>query len=187
MKTLVKHIALADFLNMDFEDPIAHLFELINGEIVKRSAPSSRHQKIVYRLHKKIDEFLNAKNTGEVYGAPLDVFLNEETCVQPDLFFVRKSNLKIVDEDNGVKGIPDLTIEVISRQSAKRDRITKMQLYYEAGVKEYWLIDPSNETFEIYTKNKKGYDCIYFEAETGTIKSIVMKGFEMNIATLFDN
>ena len=122
--------------------------ELINGVIYDMSpAPGTGHQRLSGELFFALKAFV--KNKGgkcEVFHAPFDVKLNEDTVVQPDISV-------ICDRDKltsrGCDGAPDMVIEITSSNPA-RDYITKAGLYYEAGVREYWIVDPDNKRVSVY-------------------------------------
>ena len=130
-------------------------FELIDGEAVQMNpAPRIWHQRVLGALYRQIADFLDASSC-EVLLAPVDVRLpkGEEpddevtTVVQPDLVVVCDST-RI--DDLGVRGAPDLVVEILSPATAGRDEILKRDLYERSGVREYWLIDPETWTLRIY-------------------------------------
>ncbi|MEN9405977.1 MAG: hypothetical protein RLZ12_261 [Bacillota bacterium] len=167
-------------------------WELIDGIPFNMSpSPSRKHQKIIGKLNRYIDTYLDNK-TCEVYIAPFDVLLpsnntketlpkdkpknaitrdtnekltkdTEETLtndakealtnekivniVQPDLTIICDKN-KLTK--NGCTGVPDLVVEVLSPATAKKDRNEKFKLYEQVGIREYWIIDPTHETIEVF-------------------------------------
>ena len=135
-----------DFYNMP-EDIHA---ELINGNIVYMAPPSTQHQRILTRLCTAIDNYIN-ENGGkcEVFPAPFGVQLREEddTIVEPDISV-------ICDPDHlnerGCLGAPDWIIEIVSPSSIKHDYITKLNLYNNAGVREYWIVNPEQQNICVY-------------------------------------
>jgi len=137
-------------------------WELINGEAFCMSpGPNRLHQKWLGELHRQMANYLEDKHC-EVYLAPFDVRLpdydkasDEEiiTVVQPDILVVCDRN-KL--DDRGVKGAPDLVVEIISPSTAKRDITTKYELYQRHGVKEYWLMYPNDRTLLVYHLSDDG-------------------------------
>ena len=125
--------------------------ELIDGEIYNMAGPSAAHQRIVSFLHIEIGTYLKGK-TCEVFSAPFDVYLQHETedtpnIVQPDLMVISDKN-KITRK--GCVGAPDWIIEIVSSSTARRDYLTKLTLYAEYGVKEYWIVNPDKEAVTVY-------------------------------------
>ncbi len=179
-----KKITVEDFLKMDFEGEDAY-YELINGEIVKKAAPSPRHQHSTGRLFAKMLNHALDKNLGEVFTAPLDVFLDEYSHVQPDILFISKENQGIIDYKDGILGVPDLIVEVISPGSFAIDRFDKKKAYEKAGVREYWLVDPNNLSVEIYKNIGQLFELAQVASEAGKVQSTILEGFEVDIQSLF--
>ena len=75
-----------------------------------------------------------------VLGAPTDTVLADHSVVQPDLLYISAARRHIVKER--VEGAPELVVEILSTKTTRRDRVEKLKLYAESGVKEYWLVDP---------------------------------------------
>ena len=170
---------------MEFDENDPCIYELINGELIKKSTPKPYHQAISRRLLYSLETFIREKNIGEIFYAPIDVFLTEFTVPQPDLVFILKERNDIIDLDNGILGVPDLIVEIISPSSIRLDRVTKKDLYESFGVKEYWAVDPNNTSIEIYTLVENTYKLHLFEAVEGKINSVVLAGFEMDLKDIF--
>lgn len=130
--------------------------ELIDGTAYVREppSPSPAHQLILVELSRQIAAALE-DSPCRVYVAPLDVRLPKstegddlvDTVVQPDVLIV--SDRRKVDA-RGVRGAPDWLAEVLSRSTAKHDRVVKIPVYERAGVREVWLINPLAGTVSIY-------------------------------------
>ena len=135
--------------------PEEERWELIDGIPYNMTpAPSRIHQGISMELARQFANYLTGK-TCKIYAAPFDVRLPKdgekdeqiETVVQPDLVVVcDESKL----DERGCKGPPDLIIEILSPHTAAKDMKIKRDLYERVGVKEYWQIDPNNQTVLIY-------------------------------------
>lgn len=124
--------------------------ELINGQMYMMAPPNFRHQKLVMELSAVIHQYI--KNHGgncEVLPAPFAVFLNadDKTYVEPDISVICDRN-KL--NDQGCNGAPDLIIEVVSPGSRRMDYVRKPGLYADAGVREYWIVDPEKQRTTIY-------------------------------------
>ena len=130
--------------------------ELINGAAYVREPPSPSwlHQGIVGELHRQIANALEDKPC-RVRIAPYDVRLPKsteaddqvDTVVQPDVLIV--SDLKKLDA-RGMRGAPDWVAEVLSPNTANQDKTIKLAVYERAGVREVWLIDPTDCTLTTY-------------------------------------
>ena len=181
--SVAEKIKVADFLEMDVES--GFIYELINGEIVKKSASSPKHQKASGKLFRALSTFVEQKQLGEVLYAPLDVFLGNYNSLQPDLLFVAKAHEEIIT-DNGVEGAPDLIVEILSPSTMKNDRGDKMKIYRQHQVREYWIVDPKNQSIEVYWHQNNEYDLASSAVEEGVITSLVVEEFSLNVKGLFD-
>jgi Uma2 family endonuclease len=115
----VRKYTIAEFLQADLEE--GFFYELINGTIVRKTSPTPFHQRILNRLNMLINSFVRTYNLGEVFFAPVDVFLGENSLVNPNLLYVRISRQEIITKD-GIIGSPDLVVEVLSPSTMKYDR-----------------------------------------------------------------
>ena len=124
--------------------------EVIYGKLYLTASPTPYHARISATIGVALANYAQSNGIGEVFFAPVDVILLTGTnIVVPDLVFISRDNQLIVD-DKGLHGSPDLHIEILSPSTRKRDLTVKKELYEEAGVKEYWIVDPD-------TKNSQGY------------------------------
>ena len=124
--------------------------ELIDGQIYMMAPPTRIHQELVVQFSRIIGNHIASKK-GEcrIYPAPFAVNLdaNDKDWVEPDISVVCNPS-KLTDK--GCSGAPDLIIEILSPTSRKRDYITKNSLYSDAGVREYWIVDPKKEITVVY-------------------------------------
>ena len=128
--------------------------------------------------------YAKQKKLGKVLCAPISVFLGEYSAPQPDLLFVATSRLEII-EKMGVVGTPDLVVEIVSPGSVVRDRVHEKEIYEQAGVPEYWVVDPKYFSVEVYEHTDAGYT-LFQEAEgEGTVKSKVIEGLEISAQDIF--
>ena len=133
-------------------------YELINGEIVAQAAPSTIHQRLIGNLFFSIKSFIKFnKGKCEPFISPYDVVLDEETVVQPDVLVV--CDPAHID-DKRCHGAPDIIIEVTSSNYG-RDYGEKLALYRNAGVREYWIVDPMYERTMVYFFEKSDFPNIY--------------------------
>src|SRR5215207_3782243 len=126
-------------------------YEVIEGELLPMApSPGSSHQRFSRALMRRLDSHVLSSKIGELLTAPLDVILDDENIVQPDLVFVSAKRVAIIEE-RGVVGVPELVVEILSPYSVRRDRQRKMKLYAQFGVKEFWIVDPGNHGIEVFT------------------------------------
>lgn len=171
---------------MEFEEAETQefTFELIDGEIVARNYPTTTRQQLLADLHLLIGGHAKTNKLGKVLFAPFGVVLDSFNDVQPDLMFVSTAKQGIVQED-GIFGIPDLVVDIISPSSIKTDRGKKFKLYERIGVSEYWIVDVNNRSVEIYQRQESGYELASFAAGIGEVESFVLTGLRIAVDALF--
>ena len=119
--------------------------QLIEDNLVMSPAPLDRHQKVLGKLSRLIGNFIEDNNLGEIRFAPYDVYLDAKNAFQPDLVFIAKANVHLIQED-GLHGSPDLVVEVLSPSNPDYDKTSKKDVYERNGVKEYWMVDPKTSS-----------------------------------------
>ena len=153
--------------------PEGTLAELINGQIYMSPTPTNQHQRIVGKLFRKLCYFVEQADLGEIFLSPSDLYLDElVNAVQPDLYFISKTNTMVVDPVIPNCGIPDLMVEILS-SDRKYDLVTKKDLYEKFGVKEYWIIDPFTKEAIVYQYSNSAYQLT--GKSTGKIYSPLFK------------
>lgn len=135
--------------------------ELIDGVFYDMTAPTFVHQQIAGEVYRQISNFIRT-NKGQCLPAisPVDVRLDcdDKTMVQPDV-------LILCDKDKvqrwGIMGAPDFVLEIISPSTKRKDCIKKLDKYMEAGVREYWIIDPYKKKLLVYRFEQEVYPEIF--------------------------
>ena len=175
-----KHFTWADYLT--WEDDIR--YELIDGTPHMMTAPSRQHQSISGALFNQLYNFLKDKPC-EVYAAPFDVRLNpddrDDTVVQPDIVVVCDST-KL--DDRGCMGAPDLVVEILSSSSDIRDRVLKFNKYLQAGVREYWIVNPDNSSANVFIWENGKYTASAY-GKSDTLSSHTLPGCVISLADIF--
>ena len=157
--------------------------ELWDGELVMSPTPSFFHQEIAFRFHRALHDWAGARQLGKVVGAPIDMVLSPHRAVQPDVAFIAKDRLGIIERV--INGPADLVAEIVSLQGRTRDRIEKRDLYEQHGVKEYWIIDPEPETVDVLALVNGHYELAGRSQLADTATSKLLPGFEISVRTLF--
>ena len=143
----------ADYLLWRFKEQV----ELLRGKLFKMSpAPREIHQRVSMRLSGELYAFFKER-TCRLYSAPFDVRLPMKgkgtadnqiyTIVQPDLCVV--CDLEKID-GRGCIGAPDLVVEILSPSNSRKDLKDKYEIYQEAGVSEYWIVDADDKAIYRY-------------------------------------
>jgi Uma2 family endonuclease len=161
-------------------------YEVIRGVLYVSPSPKYGHQYAISMLIRTLGSFVFDHGLGIVLTAPFDVLMREiATPVQPDLLFLRAGREPHAGDPN-FQGAPDLVVEVLSPSNRRYDQKIKLEAYEEAGVPEYWLVDPMSRTAVIYSLGEKGRYCELSRGGEGeAVLSRVLEGFSVRVADLF--
>jgi Uma2 family endonuclease len=110
---------------------------------------------------------------GKVYIAPVDVELAPHTVIEPDVVVVLKEHLEIMHYSR-IIGAPDLVVEVASPSTARYDRHEKLNRYAQAGVSEYWIVNPVTQTLEILILENSSYQLLGVFKEQDAVRSKIV-------------
>ena len=163
--------------------PDSERWELIDGVLIKMEAPRTVHQDIASIIHMAFYDHI--RRTGKpckVFEAPIDVQLDcdNRTMVEPDV-------LVVCDRDKirgfGIYGAPDFILEILSRSTRKKDMTTKLGKYCEAGVREYWIIDPDKRMLITYNFMDEIFTPVIYLIENNMERSVpvAITGGELSI------
>ncbi len=159
-------------------------YEVLDGELYMVPPSSIRHQRVSFRLAVAMANYVSAHHLGEVLEAPCGVRLpGQPVPVQPDIFFIRNERLHILGREY-VEGAPDLVVEVLSPTNRLYDRREKFLAYQEAGVTEYWIVDPRAATIEIFALEEGAFALIGRFGRDETARSRVLAGFEVVVGDI---
>ena len=183
-----KNYTYADYLKF----PDDERWEIIDGILYMQSAPSPAHQLISSEFNRQFANYLLGKPC-KVYPAPFSVRLtkgdekqNEDITkvVEPDITVVcDKSKI----DGKGCNGTPDLIIEVISPSSIQRDRVKKFNIYEDAGVKEYWIVEPVGKIVSVFVlQSNKRYGRPDNYTENDNIIVSIFPDLIIELCTVFD-
>lgn len=135
--------------------------ELIDGCIYDMAAPSTIHQLIAGEVYRQISNYI-LEHDGPCmpFISPVDVQLDcdDKTMLQPDVVILCDIDRMKV---RCIYGAPDFVLEVISKSTRLRDYGKKLSKYMDAGVKEYWIVDPYQKRIMVYEFNKEIFPVIY--------------------------
>jgi Uma2 family endonuclease len=177
------HYTYADFLEWDDNEHA----EIVDGEIFMLGAPARIHQEVSGELFLRIKTWLSGKPC-KVYAAPFSVRLNpardssDDTVFEPDIAVICDSS-KL--DDRGCNGAPDLVIEILSPSTARHDRLVKFRKYQQAGVREYWIVDPDMKTVQACVLKNGWYQVTMYD-DTDTVPVTVLPGCEIKLAEVFE-
>jgi Uma2 family endonuclease len=155
--------------------------QLINGELIMSPAPSPLHQRVLRKLFKIFDK---ANLPGETFFAPIDLYISKKNVFQPDLVYLSDKNKEYLTT-KGIEGPADLIVEIISPSNSYTDRNQKKNTYLAFGIREYWIVDPANETLEVYTPESGGDVPIVYLVGSGIVKSITLETLVFDLKEIF--
>lgn len=159
-------------------------YQMIDGDIFVSPSPTRRHQTVSKRLFRALDGIVAPRKLGEVYFAPMDVILSDEDVVQPDIVYVSNARASLLAPE-GIRGGPDLCVEVLSEGTQARDRKAKRVLYARHGVTEYWIVDPEANTLEVYRLQENPASPVRRLTASETLTTDLLPGFMLPLAELF--
>jgi len=170
--------------------PEGERWELIDGVAYDMTpAPGYKHQETLGELFAQFHTFLQEKPCQVIVG-PYDVFLSEDeepddtdTIVEPDLLIVCDQS-KI--SERGLRGAPDLIIEILSPSSVRLDTKEKFHRYERAGVREYWIVRPEERTVMVFRLNENrqyGRPGVYFD--TDQVPVVMLDGLTVDLGRVF--
>ena len=183
--------SFADYLKWQFDERV----EIIKGKLFKMAMPSEKHQRVSTNLHGLFWSYLRGKKC-KVYHPPFDVRLIKPphhrkitdksiyTVVQPDITVV--CDMDKIDQ-KGCLGAPDLIIEILSPSTGSKDLNDKKEVYEYAGVKEYWIVSPEDETLLVFILDEKGkyiFDDYYSNVET--VKTHIFEDCHIDLKEVFE-
>ena len=170
----VGKITYEEFLDWIDEDIKA---EWVDGEIEMSSPATSKHQDILNLLYTALKKYGNFTGLGRAL-APFHMKLPgvKGSGREPDVIFVLKEHFDLL-KPSYINGPADFVVEVISPESVKRDQEVKLQEYAEAGILEYWLINPLRNKVVFYQLEATGIYKEYLPDNEGKYFSSVVKGF----------
>ena len=163
-------------------------YEIVNGVLYMTPSPSWTHQEIIGRLFRYLSTYMESANLGGAFVAPIDVELSPSMVFQPDVVVLLKQSRDKLKERH-IVGAPDMIVEVVSPGSATTDRFDKYQAYAQAGIPEYWIVEPGTRTVEVLTLPEAGKEERYrslgvFQGKA-KLPSLVLPGFDVPVEEFF--
>ncbi len=172
----------AEYLAMETN----HIVEFSDGYLEVLPMPTPKHQTLVAYLFELFLLFVRQHQAGKVLFAPLRVQLRKGKYREPDIVFLAKENL--AEEKERFWRGADLVLEVVSgsAEDRARDLVIKRQEYAQAGIPEYWIVDPQMKQITVLTLDKEVYveHGVFGMGQQAT--SVLLAGFGVDVAAAFD-
>jgi Uma2 family endonuclease len=160
------------------------IHQVIEGDLLMSPSPSYFHQSLVMRIAAALFQFAEGRKLGSVRTGPLDVILDDENVLVPDVVYVSNGRSSIIVPE-GLRGAPDLVVEVLSPSNARLDRQVKRRLYARFGVTELWLVDPDAQRVEVYRLQENLERPARMLETTDTLTTNLLPGLEIALSMVF--
>lgn len=182
LKTSDRLLTANDYREMPEGPPY---FQLIEGKLYMSPSPEFFHQTVALNVAYHLRRFLNRHPLGKVAIAPSDVQLDFVNVHQPDVYFVSKERLGIIQK-HGPVGAPDLVVEVLSRGTARLDRGPKLRVYARSGVRELWLVDTDKKQVAVYRFGKSIEEPVAVLAGRQKLATPLLPGLVLPLPKIFE-
>ena len=160
-----------------------HLIEYSHGQLETLPMPTQSHQLLVIALFKLLDNFVRTRQLGTVLLAPMRVQLWPGKFREPDILFMRTEHDDRRSENRWFGA--DLVMEVVSPDDPHRDRVTKRREYAQAGIPEYWIVEPAQKSITVLTSDRQTYALHGEFDERADATSRLLDGFTLSVRALF--
>jgi Uma2 family endonuclease len=143
----LKHLTYQEYLDLP---EVKARYSIVDGELVMAAAPTPDHQRVVQRTFVKLDAFVQERQIGTVFLAPLDVVVRRDPLRtrQPDVMFISNARRYIIGRQV-IEGGPDLAVEILSPTNTRRELEEKLRDYQSINVREAWIVATQGQTVEV--------------------------------------
>ncbi|MFG6107279.1 Uma2 family endonuclease [Leptothoe sp. EHU-05/26/07-4] len=162
-------------------------YEIIDGRLLMTRAPHWKHQKVISNVVRVLNTWSDTSNLGEAVPTPGVIFEDADNVI-PDVVWISYERLSVGLDDEGHLTIaPELMVEVLSagKQNQERDRETKVKLYSERGVQEYWILDWRAQQLEVYRREDGLLKLMNTLFSQDSLKSPILPGFTCQVEVFF--
>lgn len=158
------------------------LLEFTEGLVEVLPMANPQHQRIVLFLYRLLHEFVMSRGLGEVIVAPMPVRVASQKLREPDIAFLSQEHSDL--EELECWGGADLVVEVVSEGDPKRDLVQKRKEYAQAGISEYWIIQPKEQRVLVLNLKGRSYHARRFQLGDKAT-SHRLAGFQVAVSELF--
>ncbi|MBI5505021.1 MAG: Uma2 family endonuclease [Deltaproteobacteria bacterium] len=162
-------------------------YELMGGRILMTPPAGFSHSALAARIVYALSRYTHATGSGLVLESSAGFNLPSGDTLEPDVTFLSAARLAAGPKPGHgsfLEIVPDLVVEVLSRSTARRDRVEKKKVYARCGVEEYWLVDPRRSTVEIFAREGETFGAARV-FRSGALVSRVAPELELSIEELF--
>ena len=173
------HWSEEEYLSLDTN----HLVEFSQGQLEFLPLPTFSHQRLVALLYRLLSGFVEKRGLGVVMFAPLRIRLGQVKFREPDLVFIAAEHADRLGEQFWQGA--DLVMEIVSPDDPERDKVTKRREYAQAGIPEYWIVDPTEASINVLTLRGQEY-ALHGEFPAGkAASSVLLEGFKVDVGDVF--
>jgi Uma2 family endonuclease len=169
--------------------PEAEGWELIEGVIERKAAPSWWHARSQTRVAQALGPF-DRRGGGKRPGgwwilSEVDVEIESGQLVRPDIAGWRRERVENLPRERPLRIRPDWIAEVLSTDDVRRDTVRKMRLYQRVGVPHYWVLDPDQRVLQVYRWQPDSYALIVTAEAGETVRAEPFDAIEIPVGVLF--
>ena len=173
------HWSEEEYLSLDTN----HLIEFSHGQLEILTMPTFSHQRLVAFLYQLLKGFIEERSPGVVMFAPLRIQLWSGKYREPDIVFMAAEHADRLGEQFW-RGA-DLVMEVVSPDDPERDKVTKRREYAQAGIPEYWIVDPTDASITVLTLRGQEYALHGAFVAGESASSELLVGFKVDVSDVF--
>lgn len=160
-------------------------YQVIDGRLWPLTGTGWPHMTVVLNLLDALRPRISS--IGGAFGiGTVDVWLPTGDLVRIDVCVLLPTG-DALWSDRGIEGSPNIAIEVLEEHTRRHDRVTKRRAYARAGVREYWIVDPSVGSVEVLSLDGETYTSRGFFAEDDVVTSEILPGWSLPIPTVFED
>jgi Uma2 family endonuclease len=177
--------ALVSYADLQRRPDDGRQYELYDGEVRLVPSPTNRHQVVLKNLVAMLMAY-EREHGGRMLFAPSDVVFTQYNVVQPDALYFVEARRHLVRFDRPTDVAPDLVVEVVSSGTSAHDRSLKRAVYARFGVREYWILDPLDETIEIFVLDGADYRLAQIAGKGDVAAAPTVAGLSVDPVRVFD-
>jgi len=159
--------------------------EFISGEVIMHSPARNRHLVASGHLFGLLHSWVSSSRIGLVHVEKALCVFNRNDY-EPDIVFFGSDKAQRITPDTLRFPVPDFIVEIVSNSTEERDRGVKFEDYAAHGVREYWIVDPIEESLEQYILTEAGQYKLKMKSQSGEVSSVVITGFTIPVQAIFD-
>jgi Uma2 family endonuclease len=166
-----------------FSDAFKRPIELSDGRLVILPMPSLSHQRVLRQFVQHAQAWLANTKVGELLFAAHPIRLWPHKYREPDaMIWLNQHKDRMGERESGP---PDLAVEIVSPSNEPHDTETKVLEYAQAGISEYWIIQPETRNVSVYFLEGRAYKLFAKLGPGERVRSLVLPGFELAVSDLF--